>query len=232
MGLPHPSEAARNEFTTYLETELDRAALAHPNPGRPTIHRLNRGEYSNAIRDLLALDIKPGNDLPLDDTGYGFDNIGDVLSLSPVLIERYMSVGRKVARLAVGTTDVKPEVDVFTPVREVRAASKGGPRIPRNERISDDLPFDSAGGLSFQHEFPVDADYIFKVKVPAPPGAPGDTVVPPPVILELTVPVKAGTHQIGLTFMRSSAMPEVLPQSVSFAVAADLVAGRPRLLDP
>jgi mono/diheme cytochrome c family protein len=153
MGLPHPSDDAKKAFTAYLETELDRAAAAHPNPGRPTIHRLNRAEYSNAIRDLLALDIKPGSSLPPDDSGYGFDNIGDVLSLSPVLIERYMSVSRNVARLAVGDTSVKPQIDAFAPVKEVRAASKGGPKLPRNERISDDLPFDSAGGLSSSTRF-------------------------------------------------------------------------------
>jgi mono/diheme cytochrome c family protein len=205
MNLPHPDEAARKAFTSYLETELDRAAAAHPNPGHPTIHRLNRAEYSNAIRDLFALDIQPGASLPPDDSGYGFDNIGDVLSLSPVLIERYMSVGRTVARLAVGDTDVKPQIDVFAPVKEVRAASKGGPKIPRNERISDELPFDSAGGLSFQYTFPVDAEYVFKVKLPGGDGA------DPAKNLELRVPVKAGVRHVGLTFMRSSAVPEILP---------------------
>ena len=90
-GLPHPSAASLKQFTNYLETELDRAAAAHPNPGQPTFHRLNRNEYSNAVRDLLAIDLKPGDSLPLDDTGYGFDNIGDVLSLSPVLVERCMT---------------------------------------------------------------------------------------------------------------------------------------------
>ncbi len=205
MNLPHPDEATRKAFTAYLETELDRAALAHPNPGRPTIHRLNRAEYSNAIRDILALDIQPGASLPPDDSGYGFDNIGDVLSLSPVLIERYMTVGRMVARLAVGDTDVKPQIDTFSPVKEVRAASKGGPKIPRNERISDDLPFDSAGGISIQYTFPVDAEYVFKVKLPGGDGT------DPSKNLELRVPVKAGVRNVGLTFMRSSAVPEILP---------------------
>ena len=210
-GLPHPTPEAKKAFTTYLETELDRAAAAHPNPGRPTIHRLNRSEYSNAIRDLLALDIKPGSSLPPDDSGYGFDNIGDVLSLSPVLIERYMSVSRNIARLAVGDTDIKPQIDVFTPVREVRAASKGGPKIPRNERISDDLPFDSAGGLSFAYTFPVDAEYDFKIKLPAPQAGFGETAAPEGKALDLRIPVRAGVHQVGLTFMRSSAVPEILP---------------------
>ena len=89
-GLPHPAPAVSAAFSKWLEEELDHAAAAHPNPGQPAVHRLNRAEYSNAVRDLLALDVQPGAKLPNDDTGYGFDNIGDVLSLSPVLIERYV----------------------------------------------------------------------------------------------------------------------------------------------
>jgi hypothetical protein len=207
--MPHPADAARKAFTGYLETELDHAAAAHPNPGHPTIHRLNRAEYSNAVRDLFALDIQPGSNLPPDDSGYGFDNIGDVLSLSPVLIERYMTVGRMVARLAVGDTDVKPQVDVFTPVKD-RAAGRGG-RGARPERISDDVPFDSAGGVSIQYTFPVDAEYIFKIKMPAPAAGFGETAAPVGQNLELRIPVKAGVHQVAATFMKSSAVPEVLP---------------------
>jgi mono/diheme cytochrome c family protein len=211
LNMPHPDEPSRKAFTNYLQTELDLAAAAHPNPGHPTIHRLNRAEYSNAIRDLFALDVQPGGSLPPDDTGYGFDNIGDVLSMSPVLLERYMSVGRTVARLVVGDTDVKPVIDTFAPVKEVRAASKGGPRIPRNEQISDDLPFDSAGGLSFRYTFPVDAEYEFKIKLPAPVAGFGETAAPVGQTLDLRIPVKAGVRNIGLTFMRSSAVPEILP---------------------
>src|SRR5882724_6427093 len=85
-GLPRPEPAAAKVFTASLEAALDRTAAANPNPGRPAIHRLNRVEYSNAIRDLLALDINPGSSLPPDDSGYGFDNIGDVLSVSPILL--------------------------------------------------------------------------------------------------------------------------------------------------
>ena len=89
-------------FATYLETTLDRAAVARPNPGRAPVHRLNRAEYSNAIRDLLAVDVRPGEWLPVDDSGYGFDNIAAVLSTSPALLDRYMSAAHKVSRLAVG----------------------------------------------------------------------------------------------------------------------------------
>ena len=209
-SMPQPSADTRRSLTTYLETELDRAAAVHPNPGRPTIHRLNRAEYSNAIRDLLALDIQPGSSLPPDDSGYGFDNIGEVLSMSPVLVERYLSVARQVARLAVGDPDVKPVIDVFDALKEVRTGAKGQ-RAGRNDRISEDLPFDSVGGLSFQYTFPVDAEYVFDIKMARPNSGFGETAPPVGQVLELKVPVKAGVRRIGLTFMRSDALPETLP---------------------
>ena len=211
LGLPHPVPAAEKAFTSYLETELDKAAALNPNPGRPTIHRLNRNEYSNAIRDLFALDIKSGNSLPLDDTGYGFDNIGDVLSLSPVLIERYMSAGRMVARLAVADTDVKPVVDVFAPAKGVRNSPNGG-RLARTERLDEGAPFDSAGGTAFDYTFPVEADYTFKIKMPAPAAGFGETAAPVGDVFEYKTRVTAGVHHVVLTFMKSAAVAEVVPQ--------------------
>ena len=88
----------------------------------PAIHRLNRAEYSNAIRDVFDLDINAGAQLPVDDSGYGFDNIGDVLSVSPALLDRYLSVGRKIARLAVGDPTLKPAEEIFEPRREPTGA--------------------------------------------------------------------------------------------------------------
>jgi mono/diheme cytochrome c family protein len=205
-GMPRSSAAAQKDFTAYLESELDRAAALHPNPGRPTAHRLNRNEYSNAIRDLLALDVNIGDTLPVDDSGYGFDNIADVLSLSPVLVERYMAAARKVVRLALGNTDLKPVVDTFDGLSEVRASR--GTRQGRNERLSEDLPFDSAAGLSFRYTFPVDAEYVFSVKLSGGGGAFGETAPPVGDILDLRVPVKAGVRQVGLTFLRSDAIQE------------------------
>ena len=145
-------------FAAYLETTLDRAAAAHPNPGRAPVHRLNRAEYSNAIRDLLAVDVRPGEWLPVDDSGYGFDNIAAVLSTSPALLERYMSAARRVSRLAVGDLTMKP-------VEEIYEAKRDPVKGSRNERVSDDLPFDSRGGIAVAHYFPVDAEYVFKVRV-------------------------------------------------------------------
>lgn len=194
-GLPRPQVSAALAFTKWLELNLDNSAAAHPNPGRPTIHRLNRAEYSNAIRDLLALDIKPGSKLPVDDTGYGFDNIGEVLSLSPMLIERYISVSRMVSRLAVGDVNRKPEVNEFESPRPGRGA--------RTERVSDDLPFDSAGGISIQYPFPVDAVYVFRIKMP------GFGALEPKVFEE-RIPVKAGTRTVAVTFLADNAAPEVV----------------------
>ena len=190
--LPRPKPAAVDAFDQWLETQLDTTAAAHPNPGRPTVHRLNRTEYSNAVRDLLALDIKPGAKLPADDTGYGFDNIGDVLSLSPVLIERYMSVGRMVSRMAVGDAGRKPEVNTF----EIPRGRPG-----RAERVSDDLPFDSAGGLSVPYQFPVDGEYIIRVKMPVVGQAEAQ-------VLEQRLPVKAGTRTVAVTFLADNTVPE------------------------
>src|SRR5438067_5784823 len=107
---PDPQSAAA--LVTYVETTLDAAAAAHPNPGRAPVHRLNRAEYSNAIRDLLAVDIRPGDWLPVDDSGYGFDNIAAVLSTSPALLDRYMYAARRVSRLAVGDLTMKPVEEI------------------------------------------------------------------------------------------------------------------------
>ncbi|MEJ7609525.1 MAG: DUF1587 domain-containing protein [Bryobacteraceae bacterium] len=195
-GMPHPKPAALQSFAKWIADELDESATANPNPGRPTIHRLNRAEYSNAVRDLLALDIKPGAKLPADDIGYGFDNIGDVLSVSPVLVERYIAVARNVSRLALGDAKRKPVVDEFEMPR-----TGGRPTAP--ERASDDLPLNSAGGISIQYLFPADAEYVFKLKVPVGQGE--------SKILEEGVSVKAGSKIVGVTFLGDNTVAEVVP---------------------
>ncbi|HZF40369.1 MAG TPA: DUF1587 domain-containing protein, partial [Blastocatellia bacterium] len=176
-------------FVNWLEGALDRAARLNPNPGRPAVHRLNRTEYSNAIRDLLAVDIKPGAALPVDDSGYGFDNIGEVLTISPTLLEKYISMARKVSRLAVGDPEVKPGEERFLPRR-----------MGRSERVSDDLPFYSRGGLSFQYYFPLDGEYRIRIKTPAnvDAGAQAQSY-------ETRLPVKAGLRTVGVTFPREDA---------------------------
>ena len=198
-GMPHPPAPAVAAFTKSLEESLDLAAAAHPNPGRPAVHRLNRAEYSNAIRDVLALDIQPGASLPVDDSGYGFDNIGDVLSVSPALLEKYMSVARMVSRLAVGNTNIKPSVEDLP----ARHDGPGGGGRERNERVSDDLPFDSRGGFALRYYFPVDAEYVIRVRLGQGGGPGGDRK------LEIRQPIAAGLRTIGVTFLRESAKPEV-----------------------
>lgn len=189
---PKPETAETTSFVTWLESSLDRAARLHPNPGRPAVHRLNRAEYSNAVRDLLAVDIKPGQWLPVDDSGYGFDNIGEVLTLSPALVEKYLSAARRVSRLAIGDRTIKPSEERYLPRRG-----------SRNERVSDDLPFFSRGGLSVQHYFPLDGEYLFRVKTPSN-GETGE----PARYYEHRLFVKAGLRNVGATQPRESAKAE------------------------
>lgn len=154
VGRPRPIEAEYERLAARLESGLDAAAVADPNPGRrAAVHRLNRAEYTNAIRDLLALDIDGRSLLPADDSGYGFDNIADVLSVSPMLTERYLSAARKVSRLAVGDPAQAPATEIF-------AIDK---YLKQDARVSDDLPFGSRGGLAVGHTFPVDGEYVVKI---------------------------------------------------------------------
>ncbi len=153
-GRRRPAEVDYERLATRLETALDAAAAADLNPGRrPAVHRLNRAEYTNAIRDLLALDVDGRTLLPADDSGYGFDNIADVLSVSPMLTERYLSAARKISRLAVGDVTLAPTTEIF-------AVDK---YLKQDDRVSDDLPFGSRGGLAERHTFPVDGEYVAKI---------------------------------------------------------------------
>jgi mono/diheme cytochrome c family protein len=187
-GLPRPTPAEAAAFSASIESALDQQAALDPNPGRPVIHRLNRSEYSNAIRDLLGLDIDAGSTLPVDDSGFGFDNIGAVLSVSPALLERFMSAARMVSRLAVGDPAMKPTEDEFVC------------RARRNERSADGLPFDSRGGLAISYYFPLDAEYTIRVKFTGEDsGGP----------YELRMAFKAGLHSLGATFLREAEEPEL-----------------------
>jgi uncharacterized protein DUF1592/uncharacterized protein DUF1588/uncharacterized protein DUF1585/uncharacterized protein DUF1587/uncharacterized protein DUF1595 len=153
VGAPRPDKATYDSLATYFETALDKAAAANPNPGRPVIHRLNRTEYTNAIRDLLAVDVDLESLFPADLTGYGFDNIGDVLSISPTLLEGYMSAARKISRLAVGD-----------PASGTGLTKYELPRLLLQEdRMSEDLPFGSRGGIAIKHYFPQDGEYALKI---------------------------------------------------------------------
>jgi len=189
---PDPRVAA--ELATYLETTLDRAAIAHPNPGRAPVHRLNRAEYSNAVRDLLAVDVRPGEWLPVDDSGYGFDNIAAVLSTSPALLDRYMSAARKVSRLAVGDLTLKA-------VEEIYDAKRDPLKGVRNEQLNDALPFDSRAGMTVAHYFPLDAEYVFKVRFAGVQSGGEEKEIDP---YQVRVAVKAGLHTVGVTSPREN----------------------------
>ncbi len=154
-GRPRPAAAATHEFIEWLETGLDRAGLENPDPGRPAVHRLNRAEYANAIRDIFGLEIDVNALLPADDEQEGFDNIADVLSVSPTLIERYLAAARRISQLVVGDTSLRAVAEVY-PVHG--ALDQDGP-------VSDELPFGSRGGVAVEHHFPVDGEYIIRVSL-------------------------------------------------------------------
>lgn len=157
-GWPRPDGAGYDSFANYLETELDRGAAANPNPGRPVIHRLNRTEYSNSVRDLLALDMSAVDIrslLPADSSAYGFDNVGEVLSASPLMLEQYLSAARKITRLAIGDSKVQPVSDTYTLPRY----------LMQDDRMSEDLPFGTRGGMAVHQYFPADGEYEVKIRL-------------------------------------------------------------------
>ena len=153
LGAPRPDEPALAALLNHLETSLDGAAAASPNPGRTALRRLNRHEYGNAVRDLLGVEMNPATQLPPDDSRYGFDNNGDVLTLSPVLAERYLAVARHVRRLALGAPEAKPAMEMYD-------VSK---YLMQDDRVDESLPFGSRGGAAVRHNFPADGEYEVKV---------------------------------------------------------------------
>jgi hypothetical protein len=152
VGRPRPEAATLEAFVSHLETELDRSAASAPNPGRPILRRLNRTEYANAVRDLLSVEIDPEALLPIDELQYGFDNIGAALSVTPPLLERYVTVAHQISGLAVGE-EAAPSSETY----------KVDPFLVQEERMSEDLPFGSRGGIAIRHHFPVDGEYTVKV---------------------------------------------------------------------
>ena len=155
-GSPRPDAATYEALASSLEASLDKLAAASPDPGRPGLHRLNRAEYANAIRDLLALDVDASALLPPDAKGDGgFDNIADTLSVSPGLLDRYMAAANRISRLALGDPTLSPVVEVYPVSRLLR----------QRDRVSEDLPFGSRGGIAVRHTFPLDGEYIIKLRI-------------------------------------------------------------------
>jgi mono/diheme cytochrome c family protein len=217
---PRPDKASLSQVAASLEDRLDRAAAANPDPGRtPVFHRLNRTEYQNAIRDLLSADIDVSELLPPDQPSeVGFDNIASLLTLSPVLLEQYLSTARKISELTLGGESVATDVRIY----EIPADYK-------QETRRSDMPFGTRGGTAIQHYFPVSGEYSIKVGLAgndvsqmdvridgqrvglvavraaavARPNPNDPAVVesaPQAADPELTLPVKAGAHSVAITF--------------------------------
>jgi hypothetical protein len=219
-GGPTLDREARDSLVAWLENEIDSAAATHlPAPG---LHRLNRAEYTNAIRDLLALHIDATTFLPPDDSSHGFDNIAGTLTTSPALMEAYLSAAGKISRLSLGT-EIAPTLAVFD-----------APHDTSQNAYIEGLPFGTRGGMLIEHEFPADGNYVFTVK-----GMTGYfTAVLGNVRgekVEVTIdgarvylydwdteignqegnggrtpeiPIKAGFHKVGVTFIATSDLPD------------------------
>ena len=260
-GRPRPDQATYDALVMQLENSLDLAAAARLNPGRVPVHRLNRAEYTNAVRDLLGLQVDGASLLTADEPDqHGFDNIASLLSVSTARLERYMSAARKISRLAVGDPTITPIVETYS--------------VPdafvQNDRTSEELPFGSQGGISVEHLFPVDAEYNIKVLLKrqvylyimgmgdphqldirvdgalvkrfsvggegkgltAPEGFVGQPQGDPAwenymhtadAHLEVRVPLKAGVHQVGASFVREYWKPEGIyqPPQTGYAVVTN-----------
>ena len=228
VGRPRPDEAAYDTFVSWLETELDRAAAARPHPGRTeAFHRLNRAEYRNVIRDLLALDVDVASLLPTDDASYGFDNIAGVLGLNESLMERYLAAASKISQAAVARPLAAPTFREF--------------RIPEERRQYghvEGLPFGTRGGTLIRYHFPEAGEYVItaelmcriagecdgsagfadrhelevsvdgeRIQLFALEPHEGIDVDPPD--LQVRVAVKAGPHDVGVTFLKLPSVEEV-----------------------
>jgi mono/diheme cytochrome c family protein len=188
-GRPRPDKATATSFVTYLEDELDKAALAQPNPGRPALARLNRAEYRNAIRDLLALEIDAASMLPNDIAGHGFDNNADALTLSPMLTERYLGAAAKIGQMALARPRGVPMPETFFVPTD----------RDQSVRVNDDLPLGSRGGMSMRYYFPADGEYLFELR-PKESGAGGgfEGITAEPHQLDIAIDdVKVATAVLG-----------------------------------
>ncbi len=258
-GLPRPSEAEYTAFTGWLSTSLDRAWEGKGNPGRYVVHRLNRTEYANAVRDLLAVDIDVTELLPTDGADFGFDNIATSLKTSPLLLEGYMTAAQRVSAKAVGDPKVRPGATEFSISRE----------FSQNGYI-DGLPLGTRGGTVVRHVFPADAEYLLSGRLvrgiqegysgvegndipntfiitvdgtevySAPLGGPkdheiqsADLAAAQPIIdkrLTGRVRVTAGPHDVGFTWKeRANQSQDVWEPSKRDSQEIHLVAGFPKL---
>ena len=211
-GMKRPSKEQLADFTHWLEESLDKMGAAAPNPGRATLRRMNRAEYANAVRDLLALDVDMAKDLPVDDTGYGFDNIADILTVSPTLMDRYMNTAGKIARLSTGQTSSRVITTDYKLTKDLFENAFGVPAY--NERASDDLPLDSRGGGAFKFYAPHDATYAIQIYLNS--GTQTENEIDAYNRYEVKVPLKAGLRTIGASFRKQLALDEnLLPKTTT-----------------
>ena len=231
-GRPRPDRSTLDSFTSWLETNLDRAAAARLNPGRTEpLHRLNRAEYQNVVRDLVALEVDVTSLLPSDDASYGFDNMASVLQVNQSLMESYLSAARVISRAAIGSAVPTPTAEEFpVPVD-----------FPQDQHVAG-LPFGTRGGTLIRHNFPLDAQYVIKVDLACGPpvGDPlgkcdagagfadlheleitvdGERVelftleprneIKADAVWQVRIPVKAGPREIGVAFLKLPSVDEV-----------------------
>ena len=221
LGSKRPDPATLEALVSGIETELDKEAAAHPHFVPPGVHRVNRTEYANAIKDLLAVDVDPAAYLPVDDSSYGFDNVAASLSISPALVEGYMTAAAKISRIAVGH-EISPSQKKYI-----------APQDYSQENHIEGLPFGTRGGMLIKHYFPADGEYVIswfpvrgntgelygsnrrgeqleilmdgeRVKVfdidKLPQGTDNDKN-------EVRLEVTAGSHQVGLAFLSTTQVP-------------------------
>lgn len=151
-GLPRPDAPTYAALTNWLQSQIDQAS--EPYAGRPILHRLNRAEYANAIRDLLALDIEPAALIPPDDSAFGFDNVADALSVSPALQEHYLDAALKIGALAVGDPNIPPGSETWRIRQDLS-----------QDRHVNGLPLGTVGGTRVSYNFPLDGEYSFQAQL-------------------------------------------------------------------
>jgi len=151
-GRPRPDAETLTSFVAELERRIDAASIESPRPGRPILHRLNRTEYANAIRDLLGFEVDVTSLIPADDMSQGYDNMSDVLTVSPTLLESYLSAAGKIARMAIGDPNVSPSVDTYVV-----------PQAFSQMRHVPGTPLGTRGGIAVRHHFPADGNYVFRL---------------------------------------------------------------------
>ncbi len=236
IGRPRPDEATVAGVASWLEVSLDRAAAAAPDPGRrPALHRLSRTEYANAVRDLLGLDDLPKEldiavMLPADNATSGFDNLAELLFVSPTLMERYLAAARKISRLAIGDPTMLPIVDTYQLDRDLL-----------QDGHLEGLPLGTRGGTRVRSHLPLDGEYLITVQFTRAAREPHDVEVsvdgrrvelftvgenPPERLasgvfafdadpdVQVRVPLRAGPREVAVAFLpKSGAVPEGLVRS-------------------